>query len=227
MRGVATPKQHLWQYLVALATSTSLFIPQPITAAYTTFPTQSQPSSITWLLVDAPVCPLHTMENIDNPFNLEINGHPISKAPDNAEDAVQAKVGSNAAIFTLKDGCLRSENWLLGRAVTENRSMLPKEVLWFKASTGEGKVQSVTAKQDGGSYQFLFAGVPLMEMDGAVFADMLQGMFFVLVCRDVLLTGHRGGFHCYGENAHLNEVLEENAWVVGWRRCWGPKVLER
>jgi hypothetical protein len=169
MRGATVPQRTLlWQCVAVLTTIAGFFAQPAFTAAYTTTP--FAPST--------QICPLDTMDSLDSPFTIEINGSPISKTPENAEEPIQAKVGSDAAIFTLKNGLLQCGDWVLGRAVTENRSMLPKKVLWFKGSTSEGKVQPVTAKEDGGSHQVLFAGVPLTETDGAVFADLLQGMIF-------------------------------------------------
>ncbi|PSN66939.1 hypothetical protein BS50DRAFT_378688 [Corynespora cassiicola Philippines] len=115
------------------------------------------------------------MDNLDSTFTIEINGSPICNLPGDVEEPVQAKVGSSsdAAVFTLKDGHLQCGDWILGRALAENRSMLPKQVLWFKLGDKE-RAQPVAAHADGSSYSLRFSGAPLIEKDGAVFADLLQ-----------------------------------------------------
>ena len=97
------------------------------------------------------------MDGLDASFTVEIHGAPIAKVGDDAEDRSQAETGSEAAVFTLSGGRLRSGDWILGRSTTENRSFLPKPVFWFKASGGsEGSVRAVTAHRDGDAYQLKF-----------------------------------------------------------------------
>lgn len=100
------------------------------------------------------------MQSLSAPFTIEINGRPICSIDTSAEDYTQAKVGTDAATFTLKDGRLQSGDWVLGRNLTEDRSMLPKKVFWFKAGPEiENIVQTVTAYRNGESYQLKFAGM--------------------------------------------------------------------
>ncbi|KAF1359110.1 hypothetical protein EJ07DRAFT_178701 [Lizonia empirigonia] len=114
------------------------------------------------------------MDSLDSPFTIELNGSPIANVGNNAEDKTQAKIGSEAAIFTLKDGRLQYGNWILGRNKTENRSMLPKEVYWFKSGADDEKrVKPVAAHQDGDSIQLKFGGSSLMLEDGNIFTDLL------------------------------------------------------
>ncbi|KAF2683687.1 hypothetical protein K458DRAFT_389605 [Lentithecium fluviatile CBS 122367] len=114
------------------------------------------------------------MESLDSSFTIEVNGTPISKLSGTADEPVQAKVGSEAAIFTLKDGRLQCGDRVLGRSKTEDRSMRPKPVFWFPAVTSKDKVRPVTAKQEGSSLQLMFGGSALTETDGEVFADLMQ-----------------------------------------------------
>lgn len=119
---------------------------------------------------------LANMDSLDSPFTIELNGSPIANVGNNAEDKTQAKIGSEAAIFTLKDGRLQYGDWILGRNKTENRSMLPKEVYWFKSGADDEKrVKPVAAHQDGDSIQLKFGGSSLMLEDGNIFTDLLGG----------------------------------------------------
>jgi hypothetical protein len=101
------------------------------------------------------------MDSLDSPFTIEINGSPVSNIPDNAGLPVQANVGPDAAVFTLKNGRLQCGDRVLGRALTEDRSMLPKRILWFEGTSCSDKIQPVTAQPEGKSYQLIFAGMYL------------------------------------------------------------------
>ncbi|KAJ4305229.1 hypothetical protein N0V90_000760 [Kalmusia sp. IMI 367209] len=116
------------------------------------------------------------MDSLSSSFTIEVNGSPIAKIDSDAEDRAQATTGSDAAVFTLQDGKLRSGDWVLGRAVREDRSFLPKPVRWFKVGDEADKlpVQPVTAHEDGASYKIKFNNAALTAEDGNVFAD-LQG----------------------------------------------------
>ena len=119
---------------------------------------------------------LANMDSLEKPFTIELNGSPIAKIGNNAEDKTQAKTGSEAAVFMLKDGFLQQGDWVLGRNLTENRSMLPKEVYWFKSSSDNDKrVQPVAAHQDGDNVQLKFKGCSLKLEDDDIFADLLGG----------------------------------------------------
>lgn len=119
---------------------------------------------------------LANMHSLDSPFTIELNGSPIANVGNNAEDKTQAKIGSEAAVFTLKDGRLQHGDWVLGRNRTENRSMLPKEVYWFKSDADvEKKVGPVAAHKDGDSIQLKFGEAPLMLQEDSIFTDLLGG----------------------------------------------------
>ncbi|KAF1925974.1 uncharacterized protein M421DRAFT_7475 [Didymella exigua CBS 183.55] len=114
------------------------------------------------------------MDSLETPFTIELNGSPIEIVGNNVEDKTQAKCGSEAAVFTLQDGRLQHGNWVLGRNRTENRSMLPKEVYWFKSGDDVDKrVKPVAAHKDGDTIQLKFDGSPLMLGDDKVFTDLL------------------------------------------------------
>ena len=126
---------------------------------------------------------LGNMASLDSPFTIELNGSPIAHVGQNAEDKTQAKTGSEAAVFTLKDGQLQCGGWVLGRNKTENRSMLPKEVYWFKSGAYDDKrVQPVAAHQDGDSIQLKFGGASLMLEDDKIFTDLFGGRLSFLGC---------------------------------------------
>lgn len=116
------------------------------------------------------------MDSLDAPFTIELNGSPIANVGSNAEDKTQAKCGSDAAVFTLEDGHLKHGEWVLGRNKTENRSMLPKEVYWFKAGEDiDKRVKPVAAHRDGDAIQLRFEGSSLMLEDDKIFTDLLGG----------------------------------------------------
>lgn len=96
------------------------------------------------------------MDSLPSSFTIEVNGNPIVSVGSDAEHGVQATTGSNAAVFTLKDGRLQCGDWFLGRSIKEDRSFLPKPVLWFKSTEG---IQPVTASENGDSYQLRFSSM--------------------------------------------------------------------
>jgi hypothetical protein len=119
---------------------------------------------------------LANMENLDSPFTIELDGSPITNTGSDATDKTQAKIGSEAAVFTLKDGRLQQGDWVLGRNKTENRSLLPKEVYWFKSSADDGqRIKPVAAHRDGEVIQLKFGGALLMLEDDRIFADLIGG----------------------------------------------------
>ncbi|KAF2024015.1 hypothetical protein EK21DRAFT_118212 [Setomelanomma holmii] len=121
------------------------------------------------------------MDSLDSPFVIEINGKPVAKISNETPTKTQAKIeaGADAAVLTLKEGRLQSGDWLLGRNKTENRSMLPKQVLWFKLGEdgvtpdNTSQVLPVEAHKDGEEYKLTFKGAPLTEAEGNVFADIM------------------------------------------------------
>ncbi|KAF4552573.1 Hypothetical protein D9617_9g023620 [Elsinoe fawcettii] len=112
------------------------------------------------------------MEGLASSFTITVDGAPISQVGETADTKAPAKAGGEAATFTLKDGRLYSGDWVLGRATTENRSLLPKPVMWFKAGADvEKQVQPVTLRQNGDNHEISFANARLITEDGNVFAS--------------------------------------------------------
>ncbi|OAL44086.1 hypothetical protein IQ07DRAFT_615920 [Pyrenochaeta sp. DS3sAY3a] len=106
------------------------------------------------------------MDSIPSKFTIEINGKPIANVDDGAEDHTQAKLGQDAAVFSLKDSRLQSGGWIIGRNWTENRSFGPKKVSWYKANAdNEEQVQPVTAKKEADTYHLIFTNGNLMVND--------------------------------------------------------------
>jgi hypothetical protein len=109
----------------------------------------------------------NTMDSLDSPFTVEINGKPVAKISDSASTKTQAKIeaGADAAVLTLQEGRLQCGDWLLGRNKTENRSMLPKQVLWFKMGEdgvtpdNTSQVLPVAAQKEGDAYKLTFNGM--------------------------------------------------------------------
>lgn len=106
------------------------------------------------------------METLPKPFHLHIadSGY-ISQAEasvennnnDNTDHRIPATTGpkDSAATFTLTDGRLESESgdWILGRDLVEDRSLLPKAVYWFSKNNPWVKVdfvQKTVVEHDGG-----------------------------------------------------------------------------
>jgi hypothetical protein len=107
-----------------------------------------------WLLG---VFTIQAMDNIPSPFTIEINGKPVTKFDESANEYSQAKLGTDAAVFNLKNKQLQCGDWIMGRDLTENRSFGPKKVSWYKVNAeNEGRVQPVTAKKEEGAYQLTF-----------------------------------------------------------------------
>jgi hypothetical protein len=134
------------------------------------------------------------MDTLPTPFAIEISGKPRAKISHSEATRTQAKVetGAEAAVFELKNSRLGCNGWMLGRNTTEDRSMLPKKVLWFKMSEDqEERIQPVAAEKEGDSYVLKFVGRcaavnplhasthrilgwHLIEKDGNVLASMFN-----------------------------------------------------
>lgn len=99
------------------------------------------------------------MDNLDSPFTIEIDGTPIAKIEGTVHDRpVHASLGSDSAVFTLQDKRLKCGDLVLARNKTEDRSLLPKQVLWFPVDSAE-LVQPVTVQKDGDEYRIKFGGM--------------------------------------------------------------------
>jgi hypothetical protein len=103
----------------------------------------------------------NVMDHLDNPFTIEIAGASIAKISDNDEELTQAATGDDAAVFTLKNSRLQSGDWILGRYFVEDRSLLPKKLLWVKAESDGYRLHPVTAEKDGEIYKLSFNGAHL------------------------------------------------------------------
>jgi hypothetical protein len=114
----------------------------------------------------SPFLTTNIMDSLDTPFTIEINGKPIARISDSEQTRTQAKVGavSDAAVFRLEGGSLQCGGWVLGRNKTEDRSLLPKQVLWFKIDVDgeqpDSKDQAlpIAFEKDGDSYKPKFNG---------------------------------------------------------------------
>jgi hypothetical protein len=107
------------------------------------------------------------MDSLPSPFTIEIDGKPVTAVPAGAEDRTQATIGTDAAVFELKNSRLQSDGWILARSRVEDRSALPKMVLWFKADS-DLPVHAVTATQDGDEYQLKFSSQCALESGRSV-----------------------------------------------------------
>ncbi|KAH3970467.1 hypothetical protein HBH98_001380 [Parastagonospora nodorum] len=143
---------------------------------YTTPPMHFSRFIISTLLASIPLATMHTLPT---PFTIEINGLPIAPPTAGADSPPQATLGTadNAAKFNLKDGVLECEGWMLGRNKTEDRSLLPKKVVWFRVGeTEREQVHPVAVEKsgDGEEYRPMFHGAHLQEQDGSVFANLME-----------------------------------------------------
>ncbi|KAF1917786.1 hypothetical protein BDU57DRAFT_514233 [Ampelomyces quisqualis] len=130
----------------------------------------------------SPLPTANMMDSFDSPFTIEINGKPIAKVSDRDQSRTQAKVGAagHAAILKLEDGNLSCGGWMLGRNKTEDRSFLPKQVLWFRVD-GEGEnkdskeqILPIALEKSGDTYKPIFHGAHLIEEEGTVFASLME-----------------------------------------------------
>jgi hypothetical protein len=110
--------------------------------------------------------PTGTMDSYEHPFAIELGGAYVAEVESNFEGQIPARIGPNPAIFTLKNGCLSSGPWVMGRAMVENKSAHPKEVYWFNETTPVERgipdpswrdYHSVTAQHNGESIKLLFS----------------------------------------------------------------------
>jgi hypothetical protein len=86
-----------------------------------------------------------------------VDGKPVANPRDNGEPMIQAQSGDPAAIFELRDGRLFSGEWALGRLNFEDRSLLPKRVLWRKREAVE-ELQPVQVQEFDGPPELKFSG---------------------------------------------------------------------
>ncbi|KAF1957861.1 hypothetical protein CC80DRAFT_469885 [Byssothecium circinans] len=128
------------------------------------------------------------MDSLNTPFTIEVNGSPIAPA---TADRAPAQTGTEPAVFTLKNGRLQSGDFFLSRATREDRSFLPKPVLWFKADAeGNDKAaKPVTVQQEGEKYLIKFANASLISEEGKVLADLAGGEYMrtLLSCLNLSL----------------------------------------
>lgn len=126
----------------------------------------NKPRNILWtfafvliLLVSIPTLTMsENMDSLPKPFTIEIDGNPISKIDAVPEGREQAKIGSEPAVFELKNGRLQCDGHILARAMLEDRSLLPKRVFWYPADTNE-QTQDVTASKHGEEYRLHFSSM--------------------------------------------------------------------
>ncbi|KAF2221280.1 hypothetical protein BDZ85DRAFT_15039 [Elsinoe ampelina] len=101
-----------------------------------------------------------SMDTLASPFTISVEGKPIADVGESTLDTVQAKIGSKPATFSLKNGWIHSGDWVLGRATRENRSLLPKQVFWFKTSPDvQSRVQPVQVRHKDGRYEISFSSM--------------------------------------------------------------------
>ena len=110
------------------------------------------------LVSAATVAMAENMDSLPKPFTIEVNGKPISMVDDIPDGREHAKVGSEPAVFELKNKRLQCDGHILARSLVEDRSLLPKRVYWFPADSSE-QTHDVTASKDGEEYRLHFSSM--------------------------------------------------------------------
>jgi hypothetical protein len=105
------------------------------------------------------------MDSLPGPFTIEIDGKPISKVNGPLDEETfggqtckHAKTGSEPAVFELKECRLISDGLVLSRGMVEDRSLMPKRVLWFKADEHPDP-HRVIAHKNGNDYLLQMSGM--------------------------------------------------------------------
>ncbi|KAF5574206.1 hypothetical protein FPANT_11884 [Fusarium pseudoanthophilum] len=112
--------------------------------------------------------------SIPGRFMIIVDGKPVGNPRDNGEPMIQAQPGDPAAIFELRDGRLFSGEWALGRLNFEDRSMMPKRVLWRKRDEVE-ELQPVQVEEYGGPPELKFSGAGLAFIQDKLYAPIIEG----------------------------------------------------
>jgi hypothetical protein len=133
--------------------------------------------------------PTSAMDSIPSTFTIEIDGKPLARIDQGADDGTQAKLGKDAAVFSLKNSRLQCGDWIMGRNLRENRSYGPKKVAWYKAnSENEKQVQLVTAKKEGEAYHLMFTSTFLLSIRAKT--DMYVWMLKLRIDAKLMLDGN-------------------------------------
>ncbi|KLP05021.1 uncharacterized protein FFB20_02279 [Fusarium fujikuroi] len=112
--------------------------------------------------------------SIPGKFMIIVGGKPVANPRDNGEPMIQAQPGDPAAIFEFRDGRLFSGEWALGRLNYEDRSMMPKRVLWRKREE-VNDLQPVQFQEDGGPPELKFSGSGLTFFDNKLYSPIIEG----------------------------------------------------
>ncbi|KAE8342102.1 hypothetical protein BDV24DRAFT_162657 [Aspergillus arachidicola] len=117
------------------------------------------------------------MATLPSSFIITLDGTPIAKNVNPDEEQIHAETDhNNPAVFTFNNGLLESDGWYLGRFQIEDRSLLPKRVLWHKkgGEVGEDLIQKTTIDNEGGQLVLKNGGTVLTLIEGQVYGDLMQ-----------------------------------------------------
>ncbi|KAJ5741748.1 hypothetical protein N7533_011157 [Penicillium manginii] len=111
------------------------------------------------------------MESLKGQFTIQVDSQSVSMPENINESRVHASLGpTTPAVFTLVDGYLKSGGWILGRALLEDRSLLPKKIYWFDEQQSDlGSIQKTRAVPEE-------TRAPLIAPNGLLLADLMRGM---------------------------------------------------
>ncbi len=127
--------------------------------------------------------------SIPGKFMIIVGGKPVANPRDNGEPMIQAQPGDPAAIFEFRDGRLFSGEWALGRLNYEDRSMMPKRVLWRKREE-VNDLQPVQFQEDGGPPELKFSGMLYHTVTSAVSRLTTSDRFWSGIFRQQALFTH-------------------------------------
>ncbi|KAF4450441.1 hypothetical protein F53441_6440 [Fusarium austroafricanum] len=104
-------------------------------------------------------------------FQIIVNGKPIARPQENGEPTFQAHSRGPPAIFELHNGHLYCEDWAMGRVLAEDRSPLPKMVMWKKKFEAQD-LQPVHVEEFGEKPELRFSGAGLAFIEDKLYAPL-------------------------------------------------------
>jgi hypothetical protein len=92
------------------------------------------------------------------PFTITVDGVPIARNKDNGKSQRMAELGNEPAVFMLQNAKLRCiDGYVLARPQTEDLSLIPKPLCWFKDDAAY-RTQPTYINQNDGTPALSFGG---------------------------------------------------------------------
>lgn len=124
-----------------------------------------------WLLCVAAVIPIDEWTTLDFPFTL-VNGNQSIILPAPGFVPSEPYLGTEPAIFTLKDGRLSSGDRFLARTIMRDHSNNPKPIYWWLKDSYEACKGDWVAAKHGDLYQLLNRGDLLILFYNGIRVDI-------------------------------------------------------